>query len=154
MARYSFVTTWRLAAPIDKVWEALSVPQVWWPSMVSSVQLTPPGENGVGARYERVTRGRLPYSLHYILTITQRDRPHAMSYDSEGALFGKGRHVLREAGGATEVVFSWDVATTGFWMNLLAPLLKPLFAWNHGYVMAEGEQALARYLRAQAGEAG
>lgn len=150
MARYSFVTTWRLAAPIDKVWEALSVPEVWWPSLLSSVLLTPPGENGVGARYERVTRGRLPYSLHYILTITHSDRPHAMSYDSEGGLVGKGRHVLREADGVTEVVFTWDVATTGFGMNLLAPLLKPLFAWNHGYVMAEGERALARYLREQA----
>jgi hypothetical protein len=36
-------------------------------------------------------------------------------------------------------------------MNLLAPLLKPLFAWNHNWVMTEGEKGLTRYLREQGG---
>src|SRR5207302_671055 len=59
MANYSFVTTWRVPAPIDKVWEALRMPsQGWWPNTLSSRTLTP-GTDGVGARYERVTRGRL-----------------------------------------------------------------------------------------------
>jgi len=32
------------------------------------------------------------------------------------------------------------------WMNLLAPLLAPVFAWNHDQVMAEGGRGLARHL--------
>jgi hypothetical protein len=152
MAKYSFITTWRIPAPIDKVWDALSVPQLWWPNLLSSVTLTP-GVNGVGARYERVTRGRLPYSLRYVITMTLVDRPNEMAYDSEGDLAGRGRMVLRPAGGVTEVVFYWDVETTGRWLNRLAPLLKPLFAWNHTHVMREGEKGLTRYLREQAGGA-
>jgi hypothetical protein len=149
MAHYSFVTTWRMAAPIGKVWDALQCISTWWPGMATPRLLTP-GLEGVGARYERLTRGKLPYDLRYVITVTRFDPPHACAYDSEGDLIGRGSYVLTEAGDATEVVFTWDVTTNGFWMNLLAPLLKPLFAWNHNWVMAEGEKGLARYLRQQA----
>ena len=153
MARYSFVTTWRVTAPIGKVWDALQCISVWWPGMATPRHLNP-GRDGVGARYERVTRGRLPYDLRYVITVTRYDPPREMAYDSEGDLVGRGSYVLTEAGDATQVVFTWEVATTGFWMNLLAPVLKPVFAWNHNYVMSEGEKGLARYLRQQAGGGG
>ena len=145
MEPYSFVTTWRVDAPANKVWDALQCMSSWWPGMESSQNLNP-GQEGIGARYERITRGRLPYSLRYIITITRFDPPRASSYDSEGDLVGKGSYVLTQTGATTEIVFTWDVATRGFWMNVLAPALKPLFAWNHNYVMAKGEKALARYL--------
>ncbi|OUC07939.1 polyketide cyclase, partial [Litorilinea aerophila] len=35
------------------------------------------------------------------------------------------------------------------WMNLLAPLARPIFAWNHDIIMAWGGQGLARLLGAQ-----
>jgi hypothetical protein len=150
MASYSFVTTWRLRAPIEQVWAALRGPEFpWWPNMVRVRTLTP-GQSGVGSRYERVTRGRLPYLLRYEITVTHMDPPREMVYDAAGDLAGKGRYVLTQVGDTTEVIFYWDVATTGRWMNLLAPLLRPLFAWNHNRVMAEGEKGLARYLQQQA----
>jgi hypothetical protein len=31
-------------------------------------------------------------------------------------------------------------------MNALAPLLEPVFRWNHHQVMAEGGRGLAKYL--------
>jgi hypothetical protein len=153
MARYSFVTTWRVTAPIGKVWDALQCISVWWPGMATPRHLNP-GQDGVGARYERVTRGKLPYNLRYVITVTRYEPPHVCTYDSEGDLVGKGSYVLTTAGDATEVVFTWDVTTTGRAMNLLAPLLKPLFAWNHNWVMTEGLKGLERYLREQAGGGG
>jgi hypothetical protein len=117
--------------------------------MTVSRSLTP-GREGVGARYERVTRGKLPYSLRYVITVTRFDPPRESAYDSEGDLAGEGGYALTQKGDETEVVFRWNVATSGFWMNALAPLLKPLFAWNHDYVMAQGLRALARYLGGQA----
>ena len=118
--------------------------------MTAPVHLTP-GTDGVGARYQRVTRGKLPYDLRYVITVTRYNPPREMAYDSEGDLVGQGSYVLTEVGDATDVVFTWEVATTGFWMNLLAPVLKPVFGWNHNFVMKEGEKGLARYLREQAG---
>jgi hypothetical protein len=57
---------------------------------------------------------------------------------------------LAAMGDRAKVEFTWDVATKSGWMNLLAPLRKRAFAWNHNYVMNEGEKALARYLQGPA----
>lgn len=149
MAAYSFVTHWRFDAPIAAVWheldDAASYPQ-WWPSIVAYQDLTP-AIHGLGARAERVVRGRLPYDLRYTTTVTCYDPPREIAYDSIGDLKGSGRFVLHEEHDQTQVVFYWNVSTAGFWLNLLAPLLKPLFAWNHNWVMAQGERGLADRLR-------
>ncbi|HWB10923.1 MAG TPA: SRPBCC family protein [Pirellulales bacterium] len=147
MTPYRFVTTWHVAAPVEKVWDALQCVTQWWPGMVSSRHLTP-GREGVGARYERITRGRLPYTLRYVLTITSHDPPYSSAYDSEGDLVGEGAYLLTQTGSTTEVRFTWNVATRSRWMNAVAPMLKPLFAWNHNYVMRQGEKAIQRYLAA------
>lgn len=151
MASYRFVTTWRIPAPIDDVWRVLidseRYPE-WWPSFVAYRLLTP-GVTGVGARAERVVRGRLPYALRYRTVTTVLEAPRLAAYRAEGDLRGEGRFVLEPDadGRATTVTFFWDVETTGRLMNLLAPLFKPLFAWNHNAVMAQGETGLIRRLR-------
>jgi hypothetical protein len=47
------------------------------------------------------------------------------------------------------VRYDWWVHTNRTWMNALAPLLRPVFQWNHGAVMREGGAALARRLDAR-----
>jgi hypothetical protein len=49
----------------------------------------------------------------------------------------------------TTVRYEWRVRTTKRWMNLAAPLLAPLFAWNHDQVMCAGGRGLAEYLGAR-----
>ena len=34
-------------------------------------------------------------------------------------------------------------------MNAIAPLARPAFAWNHGYVMRAGAEGIARELGAR-----
>ena len=34
-------------------------------------------------------------------------------------------------------------------MNLLAPIVRPIFAWNHAASMRQGGEALAKLLRAR-----
>ncbi|HLE64007.1 MAG TPA: hypothetical protein VI750_12735 [Pyrinomonadaceae bacterium] len=38
------------------------------------------------------------------------------------------------------------MATTKAWMNLLAPLARPLFSWNHDVVMGWGGEGLKKQL--------
>ncbi len=45
--------------------------------------------------------------------------------------------------GITRVTYDWHVRTTKPWMNLLAPLARPAFSWNHNKLMTEGGKALA-----------
>jgi uncharacterized protein YndB with AHSA1/START domain len=156
VAAYSFVTTWHIPAPQEQVWQALNTPECypdWWPCIVEYRKLNPE-VSGVGARAERVVRGRLPYALRYRTTITNLDPPCEAAYDAAGDLTGRGRFVLTPRGDGTEVVFYWDVRTSGFWMNLLAPLLRWLFAWNHHWVMAQGERGLTRRLQRPAAASG
>jgi hypothetical protein len=56
---------------------------------------------------------------------------------------------LFEEGGVTAVTYEWSVATTKAWMNLVAPLARPVFAWNHDWVMRRGGEGLARELGAR-----
>jgi len=65
---------------------------------------------------------------------------------STGELEGEGRWRLSEEDGITTVRYEWDVSTTKPWMNLLAPLLKPAFAWNHDVVMRQGGDGLRKLL--------
>ncbi len=46
----------------------------------------------------------------------------------------------------TAVVYEWNVHTTKAWMNLLSPIARPVFEWNHDWVMRNGAQGLARLL--------
>jgi hypothetical protein len=151
MAAYSFVTRWRFKAALDKVWTALDQAERysdWWPATVEYRDLTP-GVHGVGSRAERVVKGRLPYSLRYTTTVTRYEPPREVAYDAIGELIGVGRFALQENGEGTDVAFYWDVQTSGFWMNVLAPVLKPLFAWNHNWVMKQGERGLAQKLASE-----
>ena len=148
MADYSFVTKWCFEAPIDLVWEALAAGERysdWWPCFIDYRNLTPE-QNEVGSRVERIVKGRLPYKLRYETTVTRFEPLRELAYDAEGGLSGKGRFVLEQVGDKTHVTFYWNVSTKGFWLNLLAPMLKWLFAWNHNWVMDQGEQGLANWL--------
>jgi hypothetical protein len=54
-----------------------------------------------------------------------------------------------EEDGVTAVVYDWNVRTTAPWMNLLAPIARPFFRWNHDVVMGWGGEGLARLLGAR-----
>ena len=68
----------------------------------------------------------------------------------EGDASGVGRWRLFEetSGGnpVTAALYEWNVRTTRAWMNLLAPVARPVFAVNHDYVMRNGGEGLAKLL--------
>ena len=57
---------------------------------------------------------------------------------AEGDLNGQGRWRLLEEAGVTAVLYEWNVSTAKPWMKAVAPLARPLFAWNHDAVMRQG----------------
>lgn len=74
------------------------------------------------------------------------DKPRVLEGMAQGQLNGKGRWMLRAEGNTTHITYQWDVTTSRVWMNVLAPLLAPVFRWNHGQVMAAGGVGLAKHL--------
>ncbi|MEP6741453.1 MAG: hypothetical protein ABJB61_03065 [bacterium] len=63
-----------------------------------------------------------------------------------GELQGVGRWQLSHDGPLTTVRYDWKVETTKPWMNLLAPLARPFFNWNHDVVMEWGREGLENKL--------
>lgn len=71
-----------------------------------------------------------------------------MEGEASGELEGTGRWRLWENPAGVCVTYEWNVGTTAPWMNLLASIAKPVFAWNHDYVMRNGGEGLARLVGA------
>jgi hypothetical protein len=69
-----------------------------------------------------------------------------MQGDAVGELTGVGRWRLFEEDGVTAVLYEWNVTTSRAWMNLLAPVARPVFEWNHDWVMARGAEGIANLL--------
>ena len=62
---------------------------------------------------------------------------------------GIGRWCFYNDGVTTIVRYEWQVHTNRFWMNVLAPLARPVFEWNHNHVMRQGGKGLAHLLNAR-----
>lgn len=149
MADYSFLTTWLLDSSREPVWEAIYAQErwpEWWRGVEEAEEVRSGDGNRVGAVSRMVWKSLLPYRVEFEVTTTHVERPHLLQADAVGELTGVGRWRLYESDGVTAVLYEWNVATTKAWMNLVAPLARPIFEWNHDWVMARGGEGIARLL--------
>ena len=152
MAAYEFLTTWCVDASIQDVWDVIVASDrypEWWKGVRRADELEPGGEHGIGALTRLEWRSRLPYTLEFDARVTRSQPPHLLEAHATGELEGVGTWRLYEGAAGTAAVYSWNVSTTRAWMNRLAPLARPAFAWNHDYVMRAGARGLARRLGAE-----
>lgn len=145
---YRFLTTWLLDSPIEPVWEAINDAAgwpSWWPGVERVVRLEEGDEDGVGALWDQTWRSVLPYPVRFRARVVAVDRPHLIEAAADGELVGTGTWRLYEARG-TAVTYDWRVRTSRPWMNALAPVGRPVFRWNHDWIMRRGGEGLARRL--------
>ena len=152
MSHYQFTTRWRLTAPVSAVWKTLIEverwPQ-WWRGVLSVQQLRAGDSEGLGAIYRQVWRSRLPYRLAFEVETVRVERERLIEGRARGELDGHGMWRLNAQEQATVVCYEWSVGTTRPWMNLLGPIARPVFAWNHHVVMGWGARGMARRLGAE-----
>jgi Polyketide cyclase / dehydrase and lipid transport len=152
VAEYAFVSRWVLEAPIERVWDAIAEPEAWprWWRYVKRVELLQAGDAaGLGAVRRYTWRTALPYSFVFDTRTSRLERPHLLEAQATGELVGTGLWQLSSSPSTTTVQYDWNVRTTRAWMDLLAPIARPAFAWNHARVMRQGGHDLARYLNAR-----
>lgn len=151
MPRYSFVTLWRLNAPVEDVFatiaDSLAWPH-WWPSVVAVEESEAGGPDGLGSVRRYTFRGRLPYLLRFDMLVTAHEPPTRLIGRATGELDGEGRWSLSEAGDWTTVRYEWDIRTTRRWMNALGalPFVDAIFRLNHHAVMRAGLAGIRRRL--------
>ena len=118
----------------------------WWSGVESAEEVAPGDPRRVGSVHRVRWRARAGYSVELEFLVDEVREPALMSGRSSGGLEGTGTWRLMEQDGVTAVLYDWDVRTTRAWMQVLAPVARPLFARNHDRVMREGGEGLARRL--------
>lgn len=150
MANYEFVTNWRFTAPQNHVWKLIFDPERWpeWWRGVEKVESIKQGDaNHIGAIHRYTWKSKLPYRLIFEMETTRVEPYSLLEGRAIGELQGTGRwQFSSEDNGVTRVRYDWRVHTTKPWMNLIAPIARPVFSWNHDVIMGWGEAGLANRL--------
>lgn len=149
MAAYEFVTVWRFDSPLAPVWDLIYRAEGWpgwWRGVLRVEVLREGGAGRVGAVSRYTWKSRLPYLLTFEMETTRVEPQALIEGRARGELAGRGLWRFSHDAGVTTVRYDWNVETTRRWMNLLAPLARPVFRWNHDVVMGWGAEGVARRL--------
>jgi hypothetical protein len=150
---YAFVTTWRVPAERGEIATVLGDAAGlarWWPSVYLDVAVVEPGdESGVGKVVDLYTKGWLPYTLRWRFRVTESDPPAGFALAAEGDFVGRGVWTLRELAAdpvtgtpQTEVEYDWRIRAEKGILRTFSAVMKPVFAANHRWAMAQGERSL------------
>lgn len=146
---FSLVSHWRIDAPLDRVWDALSHPEhwpQWWPYVRTVTPVRAGDADGLGAIRRFVWTSRLPYQLAFDVEVVELDQLRRIRGRASGQLDGEGVWELAPAAEATEVTYTWSVVLGSAWMRWIAPIAAPVFRWNHHGVMRAGAAGLRHHL--------
>ena len=150
MHTYQFSTIWRVEAPIDVVWKEIYHSELWptwWKGVEAVVKLRAGDASGVGTVHRYTWKSRLPYRLTFDMEVVRIEPPSLLEGVASGELQGRGLWSLATEGDITIARYDWQVETTKRWMNLLTPIARPFFKWNHDVVMNWGAHCLAKRIR-------
>lgn len=160
---YDFTSVWRISAPVRQCWDFLTLPDqtwtAWWPSLrhIDVQRADRPKEpkaSGildeqdtiVGTTAACTWRSPVGHQLRFVLTLTDVEPSRRIVLSSEGDLDGTAVVNFAPNGTGSELTVTWKIRTTRRWMNVTAPVLRPVFRWGHHVVMRRGERGLNRVL--------
>ncbi len=143
---YHFITHWQVQGSVREVFEILADAAGlvrWWPSVYLEVQQVQPGdERGVGKVVSLYTKGWLPYTLRWQFRVTQAHPPGGFSLEAWGDFVGRGVWTLEQAGPWVNITYDWRIRADKPLLRYLSFIFKPIFAANHRWAMAKGEESL------------
>ncbi len=148
---YNFTTQWVLKATITEVWSIMTASEQWpewWKGVISVTELAKGDEKGLGSIRRYTLTSPMYYELSFDLLLTERKEFQLLEGKVSGKLEGTGIWTFSQRNDICYITCYWKVKTNVRWMNVLAPLLAPLFRYNHKIVMISGAKGLARKLEA------
>lgn len=147
LTEYHFSEQWFVDAPIGDVWPIIrkvaEYPR-WWSEFLEATKRN--DIDGPGGIVAVRVKAALPYHMHFEIEAVREESPRIAEVRVRGDLNGSMKWTLTPEGGGTRLFFEETVITGKKLLNVLAPLFKPLFAWNHEIMMRHGEQGLRRLL--------
>jgi hypothetical protein len=151
-SHYSFTTKWQIRAPLEKVWDVIERDSdwpLWWKGVEKAEVLDAGDSNGIGQIIHYEVKSFLPFILSFDYKVTTKETYKTISGVASGDLEGIGVWTFEENNGITYVQYDWNVVSTKKIVNLLSPVLKCFFNYNHNLVMHWGAKRLAKKLHAR-----
>ena len=143
---YHFITHWRVKSTVKEVSEIIADASDlvrWWPSVYLEVQELEPGdEGGIGKVVSLYTKGWLPYTLRWQFRVIESRYPYGFSLQAWGDFDGRGIWTFEQDGEWVGITYDWRIRADKPLLRYLSPVLKPIFAANHHWAMAKGEESL------------
>ena len=132
----------------DAVWAALAAVEEWpswwrWLKRIDVVRAAT-APNGVGAVYRNDITSPTGYGFTFHTETAAAEPLRRIDLTLTGDIVGRIRYVMSDApSGGTHVAYAQLVETPKWWMNLLAPIARPGFNWNHDKLMTDFGKGLA-----------
>nr|HET6903155.1 hypothetical protein [Ktedonobacteraceae bacterium] len=142
---YHFITHWRVESTLKEVTDIIGDAADlvrWWPSVYLDVQVLEPGdENGLGKVVSLYTKGWLPYTLRWDFRVTAV-REDGFTLQASGDFDGRGIWTFVQDGPWVNITYDWRISAEKPLLRYFSFLIKPIFAANHHWAMAKGEESL------------
>ena len=91
----------------------------------------------------------LPYELNFVIEAVELEPSRKVAVKTVGDFEGLWTASLSQRGEDVHVDLVWQVTVLRPILKLLAPVLRPAFAWNHRWTTPRGERGLREYLMAR-----
>jgi len=142
---YHFITHWHVRAVVKDVTDIIRDRKAltrWWPSVHLKVEELEPGEaNGIGTVMRLHTKGWLPYTLVWQFRIAEIYKDGFLLV-ATGDLEGRGIWTFKQVGEWVDITYDWKISAEKSLLRYFSFIMKPLFAANHHWAMAQGEKSL------------
>src|ERR1041384_3876560 len=102
-------------------------------------EVRPADASGAGRRVRLHTRGWLPYTLRWEFEVVESRYPYGFALTATGDFNGRGVWTFAQDGPEVNITYDWRISAEKPLLRNLSFLLKPVFAANHRWAMAQGE---------------
>jgi len=148
---FRFDESWEIPnASIEEVYNVLARGELlplWWKGVfLETEKLSKGDEPKVGDRVRSRACGFLPYELNYVIETMELEPGRRIVVKTIGDFDGRWSAFLSSCEGGVHVDMVWEVTVLRPILRLLAPLLRPAFAWNHCWTTSRGERELWEFL--------
>ena len=148
---FRFDESWQIpGATVGEVYDVLAHGELlpaWWKGVyLEAHKLSASSKPTVGDRLRVRARGFLPYQLTFILEAVELSPNKRVVVKTTGDFDGLWSAALSQREGGVHVDLVWEVTVLRPILKRLAPLLRPVFAWNHRWTTPRGEKGLRDYL--------
>jgi hypothetical protein len=149
--QFRFEEYWEIpGASAADVYDVLSRGELlprWWTGVYKdSIKIAGGPEPCVGDRLRVRARGFLPYELNFVVESLVLEPNRRVVVRTMGDFDGLWTADISERDGGVRIDLVWEVSVLRPILRRLAPLLRPLFAWNHRWTTPRGEAGLIAFL--------